>query len=551
MNDLDELTKIWLIGTDQLSVDKLVLSETLQSFSSSHPDYNVLDLTILAVVMERAGFIPAKAKPKFTPDDAQEWLPIAPQEALGALKKLLNLLQENTRKNSNIKFEYCLDEWITLGAENDFRADEECIYPLLSAYYGHELFESAKAVTGERGKWLLKNHPTWRSSDDNDPNDDENFWQTGNHEQRIRFLTQLRATSPKEAFLRFEQGYVKDNAQERETFIKIIGVPQDETELAFYEKMVLTDKSVKVQIALAEMLLLTEQSSLFGEVREIFKRSIRFKKGHFLKKNTLELEFPDQLPAHWKKWGMSFTLLSYLPVSEWLTHCNLSLNELFKAGLASDASEKLFNIWLNACLHHQDHLCWEEWLRFSVEHKRLKPEEVLSVINIIDRLPVTQCTKIFTHYLKEAQKDIKNPLLNDVVWCLMEQYGDQFQWRKEEVLLFLNYLLKMDKAFPDVNKVMQMQTGIDLYVPYSVLAGIGKFDSYESKNYFYPDYYHAPKRAYPFNFKFPTMIPVDMYTEIEEWQKKHSDDSDFSVLLRNIAEVLRCRQSYQPLLTKI
>ena len=193
MTGWDDLVSTALLGTDRKppALDGLPAEVRAQLRAEyGDPAGLVLDAAALSAAYRRAGRMPLRGLeplPSAEPDPRP-----APSEV--AVRRLAAM---SGGTNPEL-----LSEWLAAVRDRGLRVPPEFLPELAELARGrHELRAVLAAVTGPRAAWLAALDRNWRfladaaaeTDQESGPAMDDGLWRHGNREQRVRWLTRLRA----------------------------------------------------------------------------------------------------------------------------------------------------------------------------------------------------------------------------------------------------------------------------------------------------------------------------------------------------------------------
>jgi hypothetical protein len=358
-----EITNTALIGCDRkplsLSHPANMLGGLLARLDQNDREGALLGAAALVSLYERAGALPVKITQPLleacAPDDAMR---CGEKAAIHLTMMLRGEYQE------------LLPEWLTQIADAGKRAPEESLPTLLELCRAKPaLREFVSPALGLRGRWLVAQNPDWsyaaRVSD-------EQSWHMGNHEARLAFLRELRATDAARSRELLAATWNDEKPDHRAEFLSVfeIGLSlEDEQTL----ESALDDRSKGVVRAAAKLLVRIPQSRLCQRMIDRALPLIGLKKKS-RGKTAFEITPPSTCddamsrdgvsskpPAHFaigqKAWLLK-QIVSLTPPSTWNQSLGLTADELALAALADkEWGDLLLESWTSAAEHHGDY----EW----------------------------------------------------------------------------------------------------------------------------------------------------------------------------------------------
>jgi hypothetical protein len=218
-----------------------VASPALQNLLARVPEASRLWHSIAAAdLWQRAGFAPGDgAAPT---DAAAQDSAIAPRAAEQVLQLILRGIHPEL-----------LDSWLARARCAQVSLPHACLVPLIELALQRRALRSAVApLLGERGRWLLAQHPAWSeafAADVVQPGS----WELGSLAQRVEALQALRGLDPAAALAALEADWAQEPAEHRIALLPCLSCGLGLADQAFLERA-LDDKRKEVR-AVAQQLL--------------------------------------------------------------------------------------------------------------------------------------------------------------------------------------------------------------------------------------------------------------------------------------------------------
>lgn len=398
MNTFSKLSRIALLGTEHSALDE----STLEKLRSEGLDVSQPEPLLLA---EGAALF-SKIK--------KAGLPI--QTFGGELPKTLESdgepscslrSAEHLRLILDGKYAPALAEYMACLLENGLCLPTEHLPNLLQRSDLNEWWHLLEPALGQRGKWLLGQHPEWKKLVETTDGLD---WQTGTKEERIRLLRHLRKHQPKLAIELLESTWETENHRDKSAFLAELftGLSANNDE-SFLEKC-RTDSRKNVRVKAFELLQLLPDSA-YGE--RMFERA---KKCLDWRRSKLSINLPDEpddtaiadgiLKFHpdWKggkKAGYLWQVVSSVPPSLWELTWDREPDDILNSFEKTDWSEPLEMATAEATVRYEDG-AWNKALLlrwFEEEESILWHESVGSqILSAADAQTVHQ---LAVNYLKK------------------------------------------------------------------------------------------------------------------------------------------------------
>ncbi|MCO4294221.1 DUF5691 domain-containing protein [Solitalea sp. MAHUQ-68] len=159
-------------------------------------------------------------------------------------------------------------------------------------------------VCGELGKWLCSMNPEWKKISEKES--ETANWETGNHEERQRFLKALRLQNPSEARELLIADFDQENAANRTDFIDLLETGLSLQDEEFLMKC-LADKSKKVKESALQLLRILKDSLINKSFVNHLLKVILIKEERqllILKKKVLHIDTSAVLPDEILQYGI-------------------------------------------------------------------------------------------------------------------------------------------------------------------------------------------------------------------------------------------------------
>ena len=264
------------------------------------------------------------------------------------------------------------------------RVPEALLMPLLQhATRSVEVRGYLGAVLGERGRWLAALNPDWAklfttaSAVETDPADLAT-WETGLLPERLAWLQQAFARDANAARTLLLAALPTEPAKVQEALLKVLAENLHPDAEATLETL-LKSRGQEVRRQAAALLVRLPSAALTERLWARAAPLITTKRKLLgLGKATLEITLPTTWDKSWLADGIEekndhytyltgttkaavgagaarlANMLALLPISRWLAHLSLSVDELLEAALASEWAVPLLPAWALSTLAHQD-----------------------------------------------------------------------------------------------------------------------------------------------------------------------------------------------------
>lgn len=253
------------------------------------------------------------------------------------------------------------------------------------------------AVVGERGRWLVQHvNPAWSvalAADEECP--EPAWWDEGNLEQRLRFLTVLRRQDPAEARRRLAATFAETDARGRARLLGTLTIGLGADDEAFLETC-LRDRAKEVRQQAVSLLARLPEGRYLARMGERLAGCMT--RTRTLPRQRLTLEPPAAFDPAWKQDGIEeappqgdalgprawwlYQMARLPPLQWWNAHTELDPAACIRWAKGGDWELALARAWLEA-LARAPSADWAEALlnRLPIKGLRCDPFE------LIDRLP--------------------------------------------------------------------------------------------------------------------------------------------------------------------
>ena len=363
MQTWDELLATAVVGTEQrelkLATRNDELGQLLAQTNDTDREGSLLSTAAVVALYRSAGVAP--------PVDTQPAPePSAPEEARrgsATSGQHLALMLDG-------QFREVLPEWLAAMNSAHLRVPEECLPPLLD----HGLLEPSlrKMITpvlGYRGEWLAAQNPEWLYAT---PRDEKEVWETGNREERLLLLENLRSVDPEKARELLATTWSQESAKDRVAFLEKFAIGLNAGDEPFLNEA-LHDRSVEVRRAARALLAGLPSSEFSRRLQDLVTPVMSFKKPligkarievtlpnddpiAWLKANEVEIGSPPQNASHSfgpKAWYLK-EVISLVPISHWSKLWAKSPLDIIKAGDDSEWHESFILGFVTAVQRDRD-----------------------------------------------------------------------------------------------------------------------------------------------------------------------------------------------------
>ncbi|MFO1371968.1 MAG: DUF5691 domain-containing protein [Candidatus Competibacteraceae bacterium] len=267
------------------------------------------------------------------------------------------------------------------------RVPEEALPALLDAGISkNALRPLLLSVLGQRGRWLARQRAGWRYAV---TETDETVWQTGEFEERLALLRQLRASQPARALALLTTTWDEERARHRRDFTEALVEGLSMADEPFLEAT-LDDRSTEVARVAADLLARLPDSRLVQRLTAQALLVVRFQTGHLLKRDRLEADLPEDNPAlrrdgvtdpqpaastqsvrlGEKAWWLS-RIVGAVPPAVWCQQWKQAPTAILAASRDCEWRQALLEGWALATRRHRDPDWAEALLPFYSDHNTL------------------------------------------------------------------------------------------------------------------------------------------------------------------------------------
>ncbi len=264
----------------------------LQALLAATPDAARLWQTLAATdLWQRAGFQPRRATPPppACSDDAA-----CPRAAEQTLQLMLRGIHADL-----------LDGWLAQARALKLSLPHACLVPLLElATQKPSLRPAVSALLGERGQWLVSQHPAWAEvfGGQESGSATVDVWEHGSPAQRVHALQAMRRADPQAALAALERDWPQEPAENRGALLPCLSIGASLADEAFLERA-LDDKRKEVR-AVAQQLLATLPGSQLGERCKARLLALFTLDRSWLGKTRLAVQLPQACDKEMKRDGI-------------------------------------------------------------------------------------------------------------------------------------------------------------------------------------------------------------------------------------------------------
>ena len=316
----------------------------------------------------------------------------------------------------NGEFSDLLPEWLAALKKAGKRVPEEYLAPLL-LYAANEfsLHSMIADVVGQRGRWLAAQNPDWHYALRSDENE---VWETGSREQRLRLLENLRGVDPTKARELLATTWSQEAAKDRIVFLEKLSTGVSSADEEFLNEA-FQDRSIEVRRMARTLLSRLPNSNFSRRLQEIAKQLLTFKKP-LIGKARIEVVMPEDPIAWFKENGIEIDnppknatrsvgpkawslkeLISLIPVTHWSGLWQKAPLEIIRAGDESEWRESFILGFLNAAHRDRD----PDWLEALVKFTSTDQEQP-QLIELAAYLPPARLEALILQAFKSERSEL-------------------------------------------------------------------------------------------------------------------------------------------------
>ncbi|MEM1321791.1 MAG: DUF5691 domain-containing protein [Bacteroidota bacterium] len=433
----NDLVKLALLGTDRSQLSEAQLNELQQlgiDTSQAAPKL-LLEAAALMAPMQKAG----QALKSWTgplPRAAEE-----EEEQRCSARSAYHLAQIITKEK-----EVLLQDFLDILHLSGRSLPPEQLPALLErALQSSTFWEKLRPVLGQKGNWLIRQHPEWKRLVELPP---LKLWEEGKREERRLLLESLRRQQPEKGLEILQETWPSETPNDKAKFIDILQIGLSELDEDFLEGC-LDDRRKEVRRAAAKLLRRLPESRLVGRMKERLHQHFTVKrKGG--KKIKLEVQPPEEVDEEMKRDGIDIKLrwprgglkasrlwqiMSAVPPAFWPQSLELEEAEVLSLFAKNEWRELLVQALVDATHCHPS----TEWrnllVTFWIEHYGEPRWFDLNVKSLLEELPDQLPDEIMLPALRKIYEDID---AEDPISELLQMTPKR--WSKELSLLVLKRL---------------------------------------------------------------------------------------------------------------
>lgn len=407
------LHKCLLAGTSRAPLAADSATPPLQPLLAGVTEPMRLWHTVAATdLWQRAGFQPHSIEPQPACQDAAT----CPRAAEQVLHQILRGIHAEQ-----------LDSWLALARSRGMSIPHAALVQLLDqGAQKPALRASITPLLGQRGRWLIAQHPAWSEKYGAADDAPETHWQHGNLDQRRAALIAMRRQSPATALAALESDWPQETVENRAALLPCLATGLSLQDEDFLNR-VLDDKRKEVR-TIAQQLLATLPGSQLSErckarLNAIFtlerKTGLAARLGAMLGGGLpeLQLELPSAIDAAMKRDGIGIEthrglgekagwlldLMRNVPPSHWSSEWQLTPRQVLDVLAKQEFHTALVSGVVQAAaraLAVQPQAADKDWFIMLMTDGALNMHNIL--LPEMHRLPQEDQERIVKHWLEQG-----------------------------------------------------------------------------------------------------------------------------------------------------
>lgn len=316
-----------------------------------------------------------------------------------------------------------LELWLTLCSKKGQLLPPEVLPAILDkADINPSIQSLVVSCAGNRGKWLSQFKPQWRYFDFLP---EEEIWQTGRPEERVKLLQSIRQNNPGRARDWLQQTWPQENAASKTELLKVLYLNSSPADLPWLEGL-LAEKGQKVKDEVTALLKQIPGSSIIRQYETVLGEAVTLKKEKALlvimNKTSIRVQLPDSVDEYIFKSGIEkmsgpksvmtddqyivYQLISNVPPAFW--------EQQFETGPAQVVQyfEKFAPVMLPAVALAVSRFNEKQWVPYFLGYEKLYE-------GFIDLVAPQEQEKYLLKFMeKDAQNTINVALSGNSEWGL-------------------------------------------------------------------------------------------------------------------------------------
>lgn len=256
-----------MLGTDKtipaatdLAPELAEVNELIDAATELDKEDRFLQKAAVVYNYRQSGFVPTH-KPEVTlPPAGAETQPYCSPQATAVLN---SILQEDN--------DWLLRYWLEQCAQKHQLIKPELLPAVLEKAQKFVIIQSlAVACSGNRGQWLSWFNADWSYFS---PIPNNEIWQTGKPEERLKALKNIRSEDPAKALQLIQETWEQENTAAKADLLKILAQNSSADDLPWLESLS-GEKSQKVKDEVMTLLKTIPGSSIIQKYQEILRQSV-------------------------------------------------------------------------------------------------------------------------------------------------------------------------------------------------------------------------------------------------------------------------------------
>lgn len=301
MKAWEQIVNAAMLGTDKpmpgqtdMSTELADITNLIDAVPGLDNEDRFLQKAAVVYNYRRSGFVPLQKQEVTLAKPEDESRPYCSNQASAVLRMVLE--EDNP---------YLVNLWLerTVGTGKLLVPD---VLPVMldKAQKDDALRELVIACSGKRGEWLSGLNPQWNYFS---PVPDEELWQNGKPEERIKVLEKLRKTDPAHALSLLRGTWEQENSACKIDLIRTLKIKIGSADLSWLESLQ-AEKGQKVKDEVMTLLKLIPGSSIIKKYEDVLAQAVTLKKEKGLlglgTKTSIQQKLPDGIDESIFKTGV-------------------------------------------------------------------------------------------------------------------------------------------------------------------------------------------------------------------------------------------------------
>ncbi len=430
MNLWQDIVSNALLGTERkafaIEPTNGALDELLSKIEVAEMEAALLTYAAVVALHQQAGRLPVDAQPTSLAACEADETPACSERAAQHLALMLSGEHREA-----------LREWLDTLASSGKRVRELLLPSLLNYGIANKpLREAILYVIGKRGVWLASHNPAWSYA--TSANLAEEIWQTGNTEDRVSALKEIRKKDAAQARELLAQSWQQESPQDRARFIVALQNNLSINDESFLENA-LDDKRKEVRRLAADLLARLPKSRLCKRMLERAAPLLEYKSGL---RARLEVKLPEECDKAMTRDGLDATssysqandklgqksfvlsqILGAIPIHFWRQKWKVSTADILKLTDKNEWQQALVLGWFNAAQRSQDREMAEALLKEFL----IKKQQLFSPLPLVDLLTAKRREEIIIEIIQSHgnEEDARGTIMN-LLGAVNHQWSARF-----------------------------------------------------------------------------------------------------------------------------